>query len=93
MRGALSTVFDCVTNSCGAWEEPITTAPPPKPFFLAPLLCWIPWPTLNEMYIRSISFVECLIVTKVSFGSSPFDPEWPEGRSGMVGGYFKSMLI
>jgi hypothetical protein len=37
-------------------------------------------------YIVSRLF-ECLIVTKVSFGSSPSDPEWPEGRGGMVGGY------
>jgi hypothetical protein len=28
-------------------------------------------------YIVSRLF-ECLIVTKVSFGSSPSDPEWPE---------------
>jgi hypothetical protein len=33
------------------------TALNPKPFFRAPLLCWIPWPTLKEMYIRGILFV------------------------------------
>jgi hypothetical protein len=59
-----------------------TTAPPLKPFFLAPSLCWIPWPTLNEMYIRSISFVCMPNCNKSFFRFFTFDPE-----------YFKSMLI
>jgi hypothetical protein len=59
-------------------EEPITTAPPPKPFFLARSLCWNPWPTLTKYSRIFCLFLECLIGTKLSFGSSTSDLEWPK---------------